>query len=157
MTTATATTTAILSAAIAARKDSVSVLRARLSDILMPIPIGTVLADQAGEVCKIVHLCTGASQWANSTWEVTIRGWGAVAEGMLLCADLESVRWDGHNMHRHSTEPICLGSRENHQVLSYLDGAATRYIANRLPAAIAFFIAECEEEARRNLSAASKL
>ena len=138
-----------LRASVAARKDSLTSLRSRIAKILEPLPVGVVLSDDAGEVCKIVRICTGASQWANRTWEVTIKGVGAIAAGKLLCeVDLAGSYWDGNNMHDRSTEPTCLypSDGDYDRGLTRLSGADTRAIALRLPVAIARYMERCEQE-----------
>jgi hypothetical protein len=122
------TITEMLTVAIAARKDSLKALRSRIAEILDPIPVGVVLSDEAGEVCKIVRICTGASQWSNRSWELTIKGTGAIVAGSrdggvagampdsykLLCEiDLDSSLFDGNNMHHRTDEPTCLYTGAN--------------------------------------------
>jgi hypothetical protein len=60
--------------AVQARKDSLKELRGRLNEVTAPIPVGVKLSDDQGVVCRVVRVCTGASQWSNRTWEVTIKG-----------------------------------------------------------------------------------
>ena len=146
------TITEMLTVAIAARKDSLKALRSRIAEILDPIPVGVVLSDEAGEVCKIVRICTGASQWA------------ATCGGKLLC-EINSSYWDGNNMHRRRDEPTCLSNGEPDfdrrgryqstgegypQALGYLSGTETRACARRLPAAIERYIQKCESERAAN-------
>jgi hypothetical protein len=160
------TITEMLTVAIAARKDSLKALRSRIAEILDPIPVGVVLSDEAGEVCKIVRICTGASQWSNRSWEVTIKGTGAIVAGKLLCEiDLDSSLFDGNNMHLRTDEPTCLYNGEPDfdrrgryqstgegypQDLGYLSGTETRACARRLPAAIERYIQKCESERAAN-------
>ena len=149
--------TEMLTAAIAARKDSLKALRSRIAEILAPIPVGVVLSDEAGEVCEIDRICTGASQWSNRSWMVTIKGTGAIAAGKLLCEiDLDSSVFDGNNMHHRTDEPTCLYTGANlwdegyPQALGYLSGPETRACALRLPAAIERYIHQCEAETAAN-------
>jgi hypothetical protein len=165
------TITEMLTVAIAARKDSLKALRSRIAEILDPIPVGVVLSDEAGEVCKIVRICTGASQWSNRSWEVTIKGTGAIVAGSrdggvagampdsykLLCEiDLDSSLFDGNNMHHRTDEPTCLYTGANlwdegyPQALGYLSGPETRACARRLPTAIERYIRKCESERAEN-------
>jgi hypothetical protein len=149
------TITEMLTVAIAARKDSLKALRSRIAEILDPIPVGVVLSDEAGEVCKIVRICTGASQWSNRSWEVTIKGTGAIVAGKLLCEiDLDSSLFDGNNMHLRTDEPTCLYTGANlwddPQALGYLSGPETRACARRLPTAIERYIRKCESERAEN-------
>ena len=143
--------TEMLTAAIAARKDSLKALRSRIAEILAPIPVGVVLSDEAGEVCEIDRICTGASQWSNRSWMVTIKGTGAIAAGKLLCEiDLDDSYWDGNNRHSRSDEPTCLWDNGGTQALGYLSGPETRACALRLPAAIERYIHQCEAETAAN-------
>lgn len=141
-----------LRAAVAARKGALKALRGRIAEILEPIPVGVVLADEAGEVCKIAHICTGASQWANQSWDVTIKGVGAIADGKLLAEiDLPSKYCDGRNMHYRKDEPTCLYPHncwegDDNAGLRYVSGSETRALALRLPAAIARYLEQCESE-----------
>lgn len=148
-----------LTAAVAAHYDSLIALRARILEVVEPIPIGVMLVDEAGEVGKIVRLCTGASQWSNRTWEVTITGWGLISpDGKLVCEDLKKSYCDGSNIHHRSTEPTCLytGRSQDNDRGGYCDevhllpGPATRALATRLPAAIECYMAECISEAEAN-------
>lgn len=147
-----------LAAAIAARKDTLKALRDRIIDITDGIPVGVKLSDNAGLVAKVVRVCTGASQWANQTWNVTITGWALITEdGKLIAESLDDSRWDGSNMHYRKTEPTCLGSRGyddngNIDKLSFASGKETRALAARLPEAISRYMAECETEAAANAS-----
>ena len=155
MTTTDTTIIEQLSAAVRARKDSLSALRERISSLLAPIPVGVVLADDQGEVCRILRVCTGASQWSNQTWTVTIRGRGAITpSGKLLCDDLDSSYFDGSNMHHRSSEPTCrYRNGEAGDELGYEPGKVTRDVAARLPAAIALYMEVCARETAANESA----
>lgn len=148
------TTSAIeqLAAVIAARKDSLSALRGRLADILDPIPMGVVLSDDDGEVCRIIRVCTGASQWSNHTWGVVIKGRAAIAmTGRLICESLDGSYHDGNNCHWRSTEPTCrYHDGEPGDALSFATGRDTRALAARLPAAIARYMEICKKEAELN-------
>ena len=151
-----------LSAAISARKDSLKALRSRIIDLLEDVPVGVKLIDDpkridGGLVVKIVPVYTGASQWSNRTWDVTIKGWGVVdADGKLIAESLDGSYWDGNNMHNRSSEPTCLGTDSyergdyGDKGLTWATGAATRAIAARLPEAIARYMAECESERAAN-------
>jgi hypothetical protein len=57
-----------LETSVSARKDSLIALRARIEKLLVPIPVGVILSDDAGELCRVLRICTGASQWSNRTW-----------------------------------------------------------------------------------------
>ena len=145
----------MVTAAVAARKHSLKALRSRIAELLDPIPVGVVLSDDSGDICKIVRICTGASQWANCTWDVTIKGTGAITIGSekLLCEiDLESCYWDGSNMYNRSSEPTCLytSRQDERPTLTWLSGAETRALALRLPAAIERYINQCAEEEAAN-------
>ena len=150
----------MLTAAIAARKDTLRALRGRIADLLEPIPVGVVLSDEVGEVCRIVRICTGASQWANRTWDVTIKGTGAISDGALVCeVDLDQSYWDGNNMHHRKSEPTCLYTantdsplwgEQEYAGLKFVPGEALRALAERLPTAIERYMAKCEAEAALN-------
>jgi hypothetical protein len=139
-----------LSAAISARKDSLAALRHRIIDLLDAVPVGVRLSDGQGLVVKVVSLCTGASQWDNRTWEITIKGWGLVdAQGKLIAECLDSSVWDGRNMYHRSTEPTCLGTAYDPEYadrLKWATGTETRAVAGRLPEAIARYMGACESE-----------
>lgn len=104
------------------------------------------------------RICTGASQWANRTWDVTIKGRGYLVDGKLLAVDCEQSYWDGNNMHHRSDEPYILGSEPDWDDLHtpgwydlhWLPGKETRQIAARLPQAIARYMQECSDEAAAN-------
>lgn len=145
----------LLTEAISARQTSLTALRTRLIALTDPIPVGTVLRDSAGEVCRVAPICTGASQWANRRWEVTLTGRGLVANGKLVAGALEDHLWDGNNMHHHSDEPIRIGADGDGDVLRYMRGSDTRALAERLPAAIAAYIGACHAEAAANFQAAA--
>lgn len=141
-----------LKTAIAARKGSLAMLRDRIAEIIEPIPVGEILTDEAGEVCRIERVVTGASQWSNRTWEVTIHGSAAItAEGKLLAENLADSLWDGNNRHHRKTEPTVLASDVySRRALKFSSGADTRALAIRLPSAIARYMAECAEETAQN-------
>jgi len=145
-----------LTAAVAARKSSLAALRERIMDLIAPIPVGVVLYDDGVEVGRIRRVCTGASQWSNRTWDVTIKGKGLIVAGKLACHDCAETYHDGNNLHYHSTEPFCLytGSGSEYEPdrdeLSWLSGRETRETALRLPRAIARYIDECEAERAAN-------
>jgi hypothetical protein len=144
-----------LTAAVAARKDSLIALRARIESLIEPIPVGVTLADDEGVIGKIKRICTGASQWSNRTWDVTIQGKGLIADGGFLVADIcDRSYWDGNNMHHHSTEGFYLGSDSEGSSLCWLSGKETRKIALRLPRAIERYIEECKAETAANSSTA---
>lgn len=154
------TITEQLKAAIAARKDSLQKLRERLVELLAPIPVGVVLRDDAGDVCKIMRVYTGASQWSNQTWNVTIDGWAAIASGKLLCEKLDSRKFDGSNIHYRSSEGTHLSGRDSSREdppLKWLSGRETRELAKRLPAAIARYMDECRAEEQANAETATAL
>ncbi len=147
-----------LSAAIGARKDSLIALRARIVDLLEDVPVGVKLSDDSGLVVKVVPVYTGASQWANRTWDVAITGWGLIdADGRLIAECLSDSQWDGRNMHFRSTERTMLGvppfdidCDECAKVLQFAPGTVTREIALRLPEAISRYMGECEAERAKN-------
>lgn len=152
-----------LTAAVAARKDSLVELRARIEKLIAPLPVGVVLSDDAGEVGKIRRVCTGASQWSNRTWEVTIKGKGLVVDGSKLVSETcDRSYWDGSNMHNHSTEPFCLYNNsiddyyDQRDELDWLSGCETRTIAVRLPRAIERYIQECEAEKVANQAVSAR-
>lgn len=141
-----------LAAAVAARKDSLIALRQRIAALLGPIPTGVVLEDDQGEVCRIIRICTGASQWGNRTWDVTIRGTGVLSPaGKLICEDLDDSYFDGNNLHTRSSEPTCRYSHgEPGEALAFEPGTETRKYAARLPAAVARYMAHCAAEVDAN-------
>lgn len=149
-----------LTAAVAARKDSLKELRGRIEKLIEPLPVGVVLSDDQGELGKIRRVCTGASQWSNRTWEVTIKGKGLIADGKLVTETCDRSYWDGNNMHNHSTEPFCLYTNSgvdhynDEAQLSWLSGRETRALAARLPRAIERYIQECAAEKLANESTA---
>ena len=144
-----------LRASVAARKDSLMALRGRIIAILEPIPVGVKLRqDNGAELCRIVGLVTGASQWSNRTWERTIKGWGVVAGGKLVAECLDSSVWDGSNMHHRTTEPTLLAYDWNRNMEvaapAWMPGTETRKLAAQLPDAIARYMAHCEREHAEN-------
>jgi hypothetical protein len=140
--------------AVSARKDSLAQLRSRIATLIDPLPIGVVLADDQGELGKIERICTGASQWSNRTWDVTLRGTGLVVGIKLVADTCDRTYWDGSNMHHHSTEAFYLGRDHGGTELSWLSGRETRALAVRLPRAIERYIAECQAEKQANDSTA---
>ena len=141
--------------AVAARKGSLTQLRSRIINLIDGIPVGTNLSDQSGLVARIVRVETGASQWANSTWDVTISGWAVVdANGHLIAESLDSRYFDGNNMHHRSDEPTCLPSRDDDyhgsRALIWANGASTRAVATRLAPAIVGYLRECTFETEAN-------
>ena len=141
-----------LALAIGARKDSLKALRARIIDLLDDVPVGVRLNDDQGLVVKVVRVCTGASQWSNQTWGITIKGWAVVDEAGLLVAEcLDGWTHDGSNAFTRTSEPTCLVSHgEPGEELSWSPGNFTRKTAARLPEAIARYMAECEAERAAN-------
>ena len=146
-----------LSTAIGARKNSLKALRSRIVDLLEDVPVGVKLIDDGGLVVKVARVCTGASQWSNRTWDVTIKGWGLIdADGRLIAESLDDSYFNGNNRHYRSSEPTCLGTDSGERGdygdkgLTWATGAATRAIAARLPEAIARYMAECESERAAN-------
>ena len=137
---------------IQARKSSVIALREHIATLLAPIPVGVVLSDDAGEVCRVVKICTGASQWSNRRWEVTIYGRGYLtASGLLLAKKIDESHHDGHNLHTRSNEAFCTVRRgEADRELDFTAGAETRTIATRLPVAVARYMEHCQAEAAAN-------
>ena len=138
-----------------AHKDSLENLRERIAKLLEPIPVGTVLKDDRGEVCRIIKVCTGASQWSNRQWDVTITGKAALTiNGKLLCDNLADSFFDGKNLHSRTSAPTCRydpGEPNNAgDDLSYESGKITREMAVRLPVAIARFMDECAAEVLEN-------
>jgi len=143
---------AALSAAVAARKDSLVALRERITSLLDAIPIGVTLSEDDVQL-QVARICTGASQWSNRTWDVTIRGIGYLCGGKLLAAACEQSYWDGHNRHHRSTEPYLLGGGYEDgrdTPLRWLSGKETRRVAGYLPVLIARYVAECEAEREAN-------
>jgi hypothetical protein len=147
--------------AVDARRGSLRDLRRRITALLDPMPVGAVLRDEQGEVCRIIRVCTGTSQWANRDWDVTITGKGALTlDGRLLCDDLPSSYWDGTNTHYRGSEPTCRYDEEEYEpgaALQYESGARTRELAARLPAAIDRYIAWCRREAGANQECAARI
>ena len=148
-----------LRASVAARKGSLMALRSRIIAIMEPIPVGVKLRrDNGAELCHIVGLVTGASQWSNRTWERTIKGWGVIAGGKLVAECLDNSVWDGNNWHYRTTEPTCLArdwDRDTEVAApSWMPGTETRELAAQLPAAIARYMAHCERERAENESTA---
>ena len=140
-----------LNAAIGARKDSLEALRTRIADLLESMPIGAKLSDDNGLVVKVVRICTGASQWSNQTWNITIKGKGFIdVQGRLIAESIDGSYWDGSNMHVRSTEPTCLGCSDQGETLKWVSGKDTRALAARLPEAIARYMTECEAERAAN-------
>jgi hypothetical protein len=151
-----------LEAAVAARQDSLEDLRGRLEKLIAPIPVGVVLADDQGKIGEIRRVCTGASQWSNRTWMVTLKGKGLIAQnGKLVTETCARSYFDGQNMHHHSTEPFCLCADMDdiydRPKLSWLSGRETRALALRLPRAIARYIEECKAEAEANENTAEAI
>lgn len=155
--------TMLLQNAVQARKDSLQNLRERIATLLAPIPIGAKLYEDNGSfLCEVHRIYTGASQWANTTWEVTIKGIGYVTTGQLLIAvNCDQSHYDGNNMHTRSTEPYVLHLRgdddcENESdyrernMLHFASGKDTRDVATKLPAAIAKYMEECKQEQEAN-------
>ena len=138
-----------------AHKDSLENLRERIAKLLEPIPVGTVLKDDHGEVCRIIKVCTGASQWSNRQWDVTLVGKAALTpNGKLLCERVADSFFDGNNLHYRTSAPTCLydpGEPNNAgDALSCESGKVTREIAARLPTSIARFMGECAAETSEN-------
>jgi len=151
--------TDLLRAAIAARKDSLIALRSRIVGLLADVPIGTSLSDKQGLVCRVARICTGASQWSNRTWDVTIKGRGYITDtGRLLATEIDESKWDGSNMHHHSSEPIVEGSNAyayysrdaDDRGLLFASGKDTRALAARLAAALERYMMECQTEQQAN-------
>lgn len=152
-----------LTAAVNARKDSLKELRQRIADLVEAVPIGVQLKDDSGMVAKMVRVCTGASQWGNQTWNVTIKGKALLtADGKLIAERLDDSYFDGNNMHYRKTEPTCLGSvgwddrTGKPLALDWAGGKDTRALALRLPEAITRYIAECAAEREANSSTLAK-
>jgi hypothetical protein len=110
-----------------------------------------------GLILKVVRVCSGASQWSNRTWEVTIKGIGYLsADNKVVAEDLDGTYCDGSNMHHRTSEPTCLWDSKGYMgdhvgdALSYLSGKETRALATRLPAAIAAYMRDCEAERAAN-------
>ena len=141
-----------LAQAVGARKDSLKALRARIIDLLEDVPVGTKLSDDDGLVVKVVRVCTGASQWSNQKWGITIKGWAVVDDANWLVAEsLDGWVHDGSNAFTRTTEPTCLICRgEAGDELSWLYDGSTRALAERLPAAIERYMALCEAERAAN-------
>jgi len=145
--------TDMLKAAVAARKDSLTALRGRIVDLLEPLPIGVVLADAQGEVLKVVRIYTGASQWSNRKWEVTIKGVGYLHNGQLVAVDCQDSHHDGNNLHTRTDEPYLLDELDYGEPgasLRWLNGKETRALALRLPAAIERYMDICKAEIEAN-------
>jgi hypothetical protein len=142
-----------LSAAIAARKDSIIALRSRIVDLLSDVPVGTILSDSDGEVCRVIRVCTGASQWGNCEWDVTIKGRGYLApSGRLLAEELDGSYWDGNNMHNRKGEATRGYSHgePTDTVYGFASGPDTRAAAVRLAGAIGRYMATCAAEVEAN-------
>lgn len=146
--------------AVETRRKSLIELRNRIESLLEFIPVGVTLSDDNGVVGKITRVCTGASQWANRTWEVTIKGKGLVIEGKkIVYENLDHSISDGNNVHHHKNESICLVDSygEPGNRLSYLNGTQTRAAAVRIPRAVSRYISECKAEADANKSVVEAL
>lgn len=140
-----------LEAAIAARRDSLKELRKRIVAILEPIPIGVVLTDHRGEVCRVVRIYAGASQWSNRNWDVKIKGAGYLSNRQLLAEDIEDSVFDGSNVHYRRTGCyLNVDDGGYGYELSFLSGAETRALAARLPVAVAAYMERCRVEAELN-------
>lgn len=135
-----------LRAAIDARRDSLIALRGRLMELTGPIPVGTRLCDDAGEVCRVVDLESLSDHekgWGLLTPAGKIEG--QPCGGRLLADDM-------------SAERMCLAGDmypDPEAPLLREPGARTRELAARLPAAIARYMAHCEQERAKNDAAAA--
>lgn len=145
-----------LSKAIKAKRASLKELRSTIMDLLCEVPTGTILRGPDGQTAVLRKVVTGASQWDNRTWDVTIEGRGLIMNGDMACHDCNHSKWDGNNMHYRSTESYCLGHAEG-PVLDFLPGPELRKLAGWLPSALASFVADCEAEAAANNSIAQTL
>jgi hypothetical protein len=139
-----------LKTAVDAHKGALAELRNRIAALLEPLPVGVKLSDDQGEILCVVRVCTGASQWANRTWDVTIKGVGYIHAGKLVAENLADWCHDGSNGHNRSTEPTCLYDGDIGEALRFLSGADTRAIAARLPEGIKRYMAKCEAETTAN-------
>lgn len=134
--------------AVAARKDSLVALRVRLMELSGPIPVGTRLSDDGGEVCRVVDLESQDSD--EKGWGLLTPAWkcdGQNLGGRLLADDM-------------STDRICLAGNADcapDYALLREPGARTRELAARLPAAIANYLEHCERERAANVAAAAAL
>lgn len=145
-----------LRAAVDARRGSVEGLRGRIADLLGPIPVGTVLeGPEARDRLEVMRISTGASQWSNRTWEVTIRGRGYLFDGRLLAIECDQSYFDGSNLHQRTSERYVLdpgrdGCPSEEPALRWLSGRDTRAVAAGLPEAVAAYMERCEAERAAN-------
>ena len=152
------TLTAQLRSLIEKRRQTLSDLRERIVEMVCDIPIGVCLSDDGGIVCNVVRVYTGASQWSNRTWVVTLKGraYLTITDQMIAVNCKQWMTDDRGNMHTRSTEPYLRSlsnfedEPEEPKGLEWASGSETRKLAVRLPAAIARYMAECEAEAQAN-------
>lgn len=139
--------------AIDKKAESLYDLRDRISRLLEPLPIGTVLRDEVGNtLCRIVPVVAGSSQWGNDAWDYTMKGRAAVVDNHLLCEWIPESEWDGSNMHHRNTGtfPECDGYENESDEYKWLSGIRTRHIANMLTDSLTRYIDSCRGEKEAN-------
>jgi len=169
--TAEVNITELIRDAVKARKDSLESLRDRISELLSPLPVGTVIKlDLAGEeTLKVIRICQGCSQWGGDgrdwDWQINGKGYlhcpakGTADDLKLLAVTISSQRHNGSNMFfatgtgyyelRRSGDGV-LEPATDEGALDFLNSYQTRELAKRLPAAIQRYMQECAEEEKLN-------
>jgi hypothetical protein len=130
--------------------DSAEDLRERIYSMLKPIPMGTVLSDDEGEVCRIVKVCAGASQWDRG-WDVTLVGRAVLSGwGRIMAVKIDRQYWDGNNMHWRTPGIYTYVDREVGEELGYEPSIGLRKFARRVPGAVAKYLASLERGRAKN-------
>lgn len=128
-------------------------LAERIDELCVTLPRGAVLTSEPDEhnrtvTVRVVRVYCGCSQWANRTWDATGKARAVLVDDDLLL-DVDPGFHDGSNMLYRRT-PLYRSHDGGGSPLRLATSQSLRYLASRLGAMIAAYVATQQAEAAAN-------